>query len=294
MRKHILKPAIFSFLTFFFLPLTAQEPQPIPLYPDGVKSKNGIQEAESFDGHCVNNITDPAIYIFSPAKGQNTGAAVLICPGGGYSREAIVHEGFQVAEWLASEGITGIVLKYRLPNGHKNIPLEDVRQAMNLIRKNASELGINPNKVGISGFSAGGHLASTGGTHLTDKDRPDFMILFYPVISMNDQITHKGSRVNLLGPNYTQEDLDNYSNEKRITAATPPTLLLLSDDDKGVSPLNSTVFYEALKHNNVKSSMYIFPKGGHGWGYRKEFPYHETWKQLTLAWLKDTGILLPE
>lgn len=291
MKIHFLRPLIFSFFSFSSFMIYAQIPDPIKLYDEKPTVNNSITADENFNGYSVQNVTDPAIYIYSPDAKKNTGAAVIICPGGGYSREAIMHEGFQVAEWFASEGITGIVLKYRLPNGIKNLPLNDVQRAFQLIHQKADSLHINPNKIGISGFSAGGHLAATGGTKLKGDNRPDFMILFYPVISMDNALTHRGSKENLLGKTPSDQDVEQFSANKQVDAETPPTLLLLSDDDKSVVPLNSILFYEELKKNNVKSAMYIFPTGGHGWGYKKEFVYHETWKALTLDWLKSLGVI---
>lgn len=291
MKIHFLKPLIFSFFSFSSFMIYSQIPDPIKLYDEKPPVNNSITAEETFNGYSVQNVTDPAIYIYSPVAEKNTGAAVIICPGGGYSREAIAHEGFQVAEWFASEGITGIVLKYRLPNGIKDLPLNDVQRAFQIIHQKADSLHINPDKIGISGFSAGGHLAATGGTKLKGNNRPDFMILFYPVISLDNALTHRGSKENLLGKTPSDKDVELFSANKQVDGETPPTLLLLSDDDKSVVPLNSILFYEELKKNNVKSAMYIFPSGGHGWGYKKEFVYHETWKALTLDWLKSLGVI---
>ena len=194
--------------------------------------------------------------------------AVVICPGGGYAGLAIQHEGSEFAKWLNGQGITAFVLKYRMPNKHKEVPLDDAQQAMRYVRKHANEFGIDANKVGIAGFSAGGHLAATTSTHYTTEGtstKPDFSILFYPVITM-EMATHGGSRSNLLGDKPLPEDIQFFSNEKQINANTPPAILLLSDDDKSVSPVNSVFYYEALKKNNIPATMYIFPKGGHGWG----------------------------
>ncbi|MDO5569870.1 MAG: alpha/beta hydrolase [Bacteroidales bacterium] len=282
--KSIILLIMLSFSAF------SQKSEIIKLYPNGVSTSNGIKDKEVFDERGgYSNVTDPTIEIFK-AKGENTGAALLICPGGGYVYEAYTHEGTLIAQWLADNGITGIVLKYRLPNGHKQIPLDDVEQAMRLIRKNSEKWGIDKNKIGVSGASAGGHLACTAGTHLINDARPDYMVLFYPVVTFGEN-THKGSRSNLLGSEITEEDIAFYSNEKHVTSKTPPTLLLLSDDDKTVPPSNSVDLYEALKLNNIPASMYIFPCGGHGWGYNTSFPYHELWKQLTLSWLKEIKMI---
>lgn len=247
------------------------------LWPDGVPESNGITALEINQVSRIENVSVPAMTIY-PAKGQNTGTAVVVCPGGAYIRQAAEHEGTQIANWLAENGITAVLLKYRLPNGHAFIPGKDALKAIELVRSQASTLGIKPDRIGICGFSAGGHLASTAGTHFTSPaNRPDFMVLFYPVISMQDNVTHRGSMENLLGTAKTNPDsIAFYSNETRVTAQTPPTLLLLSDDDKGVIPENSLRFYQALKAKGVPASLQIYPEGGHGWGFRPTFRYHET------------------
>ncbi|MBB4034510.1 acetyl esterase/lipase [Dysgonomonas hofstadii] len=232
---------------------------------------------------------NPELTIYSPETASNTGMAVVICPGGGYSGLAMDHEGKQVGEWLIKQGITGIVLKYRLPNKHKGVPLEDAQQAIRYVREHAKELNINPDKIGIAGFSAGGHLASTASTHYATygtSTRPDFSILFYPVITM-EVATHGGSKKNLLGDNPSVSDVYMFSNEKQVNTNTPPTILLLSDDDKSVLPVNSTLYYDALKRNDIPATMYIFPEGGHGWGMRENFKYHKQMLELLGMWLKD-------
>ncbi|MDR2954184.1 MAG: alpha/beta hydrolase [Prevotella sp.] len=240
------------------------------------------------NGTWISNISVPEMYIYSPDKAKNNGMAVLICPGGGYAGVAISHEGHQIAQWLNTLGITGIVLKYRMPNKHKDVPLEDVHQAMRYIRSNASELGININKVGIAGSSAGGHLAATASNRYATSGistRPDFSILFYPVITMGAD-THGGSKNNLLGDNPSISELHQYSIEKQVNANTPPAILLLSDDDKTVLPINSTMYYNALKDNGIDATMYIFPEGGHGWGMGEGFKYHKQMTNLLEMWLK--------
>jgi acetyl esterase/lipase len=230
----------------------------------------------------------PELEIFLPEKSKATGMAVIVCPGGGYSGLAYEHEGTMVAKWLNNEGIAAFILEYRMPNKHKTVPLEDAWQAIRLVRENAVKYGINPSKTGICGFSAGGHLASTASTHFATSGtsvRPDFSILFYPVITM-EHFTHQGSRNNLLGENPKTEDVYRYSNEKQVNTNTPPTILLLSDDDKAVVPENSFKYYEALKKNGIPATMYIFPKGGHGWGFKETFEYHKLMTELLSKWLK--------
>jgi acetyl esterase/lipase len=232
------------------------------------------------------NVSVPTITIYPANKKKATRQAVVVCPGGGYVCEAAEHEGSQICEWLAGEGITCILLKYRLPNGHAGIPLADAQRAITLAKRNASEWGgYDSTKVGICGFSAGGHLASTAGTHFTKETRPAFMILFYPVVTMNEKDTHMGSRINLLGKNPDDSMVEKYSNELHVSDDTPPAIFFLSDDDNAVPPANSINMYLALKKNHVPASLHIFPEGGHGWGYRMSFKYHEAWKTLLLQWL---------
>jgi acetyl esterase/lipase len=240
------------------------------------------------------------MYVYLPAKDKNTGAAVVICPGGGYAVEAIYHEGRDYAKWLNDQGIAGIVLKYRLPNGFHFIPLKDAQRAIRTVRYNAKKWDIDPAKIGISGFSAGGHLASTAGTHFDKGNsksrdeierlscRPDFMILFYPVITMREDFTHKGSRTNLLGKDYKPELEKLYSNEEQVTDMTPPTFLILSDDDAGVLPRNSVEFYMALKQFQIPASLHIIPFGGHGWGTNPSNACYPEWSVPLESWLSHT------
>ncbi|MDU1891773.1 MAG: alpha/beta hydrolase [Dysgonomonas sp.] len=241
------------------------------------------------NGDWIGNISVPEIHIYQADKSKSNGMAVLICPGGGYGGVAFNHEGTEVAQWLNTLGITGVVLKYRMPNKHKEIPLLDAQEAMRYIRNNAKELGVDPKKLGVAGFSAGGHLAATVSTHYaTDgtSTRPDFSILFYPVITM-EIATHGGSKFNLLGDNPSKADVYRFSTEKQVNVNTPPAIILVSDDDKGVLPMNSTLYYDALKRNDIPASLYIFPEGGHGWGMRKNFKYHTQMLNLLEMWLKD-------
>jgi acetyl esterase/lipase len=262
------------------------QPFEIKLWPDGPAEDNGIIAPERReDNGNVWNISEAAMYVWPADEKVNTGRAMLICPGGGYGMEAAGHEGAQFAEWFASYGITGVVLKYRLPNGNSEIPLGDAMQAMKLLREKAPELGIDPARIGVMGFSAGGHLASTLLTHYdSPASRPDFGILYYPVVSMGE-LTHRGSRDNLLGPKPTVEAVDYYSNELQVTGDTPPTMIFFSNDDTVVDPRNGVMFYDALKQNGVQSAMYIFPTGEHGWGFGSGFRYHEQMKALTTDWI---------
>jgi acetyl esterase/lipase len=262
----------------------------VKLWEGDPPTNNGITEAENMDeNYWITNVSSPELTIYLPEKGKRNGKAVVICPGGGYAGLASHHEGTLFAQWLNTQGIAGIVLKYRMPNRHKEAPLDDAQQAIRYVRTHAAGWDVRTDKIGIAGFSAGGHLASTASTHFTTagvSSRPDFSILFYPVITM-DMTTHGGSRSNLLGDDPSLADLHTFSNEKQVNNNTPPALFLLSDDDKTVLPENSIRYYRALKDNGVEASMYIFPVGGHGWGLREDFVYHRQVLELMGAWLKD-------
>lgn len=290
----ISKPFLPLLLSLLFVcTLNAQQVIEVPVWPDGAEESNGITTSEVENNGRIDNISVASLQIYLPAKDKNSGAAVLICPGGGYARLAARHEGSQFAAWYAEQGITGIVLKYRLPNGHPGIPLKDAQEAMRIIRKRSAEWGIDSLRVGVSGFSAGGHLASTLLTHFDEGCRPDFGILFYPVISLDgERVPHAGSKKNLLGREIDNpKQVDYYSAEKQITGETPPALLLLSDDDKAVIPENSILFYRELKANGVPASLHIFPEGGHGWGFNDNFRYHQQMKAIILDWLEQRKIL---
>lgn len=282
---------IFSCFFLLLISVSMNAQQVVKLWNGNPPTSNKISEAEKYDkkGGWVTNVSVPELSIYLPEKSNSNQMAVLICPGGGYAGLAIDHEGVQFAQWLNTQGIAGIILKYRMPNQHKEIPLNDARQAMKYIREHAAELNVDINKVGIAGFSAGGHLAATVSTHFTTSEtntRPDFSILFYPVITM-EVATHGGSKTNLLGENPSQADIYTFSNEKQVNVNTPPAILLLSDDDGSVQTANSIKYYEALKNNNIPTTMYIFPEGGHGWGMKKDFKYHSQMLNLLEMWLKD-------
>jgi len=276
----------------------------LKVWPNGAPNHNGMDEPEEkFEGVRVRNVSEAEMYVYLPEKEKNTGAAVVICPGGGYWIEAMDHEGYAIAEWLKEKGVAGIVLKYRLPYGHHEIPSGDARQAMRIVRKNAEEWGIDPSKIGIAGSSAGGHLASTVGTRFdyghpesTDpleqlSSRPDFMLLLYPVITFREEFGHMGSRRNLIGEGNNWKLVENYSNEWHVTPETPPAFLILSDDDKTVPPRNSVEFYLALKENNVPAEMHIFAEGGHGFGMNKKNLPVDNWPELFYNWLKAVKVI---
>lgn len=298
--------SVFVFLIVITQTMKAQKV--FPLYegpvpnakPCDVKQKEFIDTTWNKDGILiVSGITNPTITVFEAPKEKRNGTAVLICPGGGYSIVAAGHEGNDLAKLFNSYGVTAFVLRYRLPNDacmeNKGfVPLMDAQQALYLIRKNAKQYGIDENKVGIMGFSAGGHLASTVGTHFNDAVRkelsganlrPDFMILGYPVISFSDSIGHIGSRDALIGKNPDQKLLHYFSNEEQVTANTPPTFLVHTSDDDAVKVANSIHFYEALIKNKVSAEMHIYEKGGHGFGLNNNTTT-DKWFDRCINWMK--------
>ncbi|MEQ8789252.1 MAG: alpha/beta hydrolase [Pirellulaceae bacterium] len=259
-----------------------------------------------WDGHAPNgdgtfDKADAILTVHRPEKPN--GAAIVICPGGGYGGLVTGGEGHGIAQWLGEHGVTGAVLEYRLPKGRPYVPLLDAQRAIRTVRANAKKWRLDPEHVGIIGFSAGGHLASTAGTHFDagDKDaddpiarhssRPDFMILVYPVITMGE-ITHGGSRNRLLGEKPTAELIELFSNEQQVTAETPPAFLAHAQDDKPVPPRNSELFYEALRAHKVAAKYLELPSGGHGLnGYKG--PMWDAWQKQSLEWLAEQNLLPP-
>jgi len=252
----------------------------------------------------IANVQTPTIEVYLPAKQIATGKAVVIFPGGGYGILAYDWEGTDFAKWLNAQGIAGIVVKYRLPVSQsltdpKEVPLLDAQRAIRLVRQNAAAWNIDPAKVGVMGFSAGGHLASTLSTQYNHdverpKDavdglsaRPDFSILAYPVITFQDGAVHGGSRKNLIGDNASAELKDRFSGELNVNAETPPTFLVHAQDDKGVPIENSLLYYTALHKNGVKASLHIYPTGGHGFAFGLGKGAVETWREVLLAWMAD-------
>ena len=244
---------------------------------------------------------DVPITVHLPDIGKATGAAVVICPGGGYGGKVLEGEGHGIAKWLSTHGIAGVVLEYRLPAGNYHRPLLDAQRAIRVVRSHAADWKIDPRRIGIMGFSAGGHLASTAGTHFDVGDaqaadsiervscRPDFMVLVYPVITMGEK-THGGSRNNLLGPNPSVSLIDFLSNEKQITEKTPPTFLTHARTDAVVPVAHSQLFYEALMAKGVAAELQEFPKGNHGYnGYKGE--EWDAWQKRALEWLEERGFL---
>ncbi len=285
-----------------------------PLWPGAAPRSEGVTDNEkitdrSKGGHpdrAAENVHKPTLTIHLPSKASASGAAVIICPGGGYSRCVIDKEGNDVASWLNRIGVAGIVLKYRLPrpDGHvygHEIPLMDLQRAIRAVRANAKNWDLKPELVGVMGFSAGGHLASTGGTHYdsgnpeaedpVEKEscRPDYMILIYPVISFSDAVGHGGSRKNLLGDKPKTKLVRLYSNELQVTGQTPPTFLVSTSDDP-VKAENSINFYLAMKAAKAPAELHIYEQGGHGYGLRKTHDAVSTWPDRCMDWMKSRNI----
>ncbi|MBD5358858.1 MAG: alpha/beta hydrolase [Bacteroides sp.] len=237
---------------------------------------------------CMSAFSDTLknVSVFLPEKEKATGRAVVICPGGGYTHLAVEHEGTDWAPFFNERGIAVAVVAYTMPAGNKDLPIADAENAIRYLRENAVELNINPDDIGIMGSSAGGHLASTVATHATKETRPNFQILFYPVITMDPTYTHIGSHNNLLGENPGEEMEIMYSSEKQVTADTPRAVIFYSDDDNVVPPFNGVNYYKALHEAKVPASLFIYPSGGHGWGSRTNFTYNSQMLSDLDAWLK--------
>lgn len=288
------------------LSLSAQ--QTISLYekvPNAISAEVVEKTDTSKNGRIITRgVTVPTLSVFLPDKVNATGAAVIICPGGGYSYLVMNNEGSEVAKELNKAGIAAFVLKYRLPSDlimkDRSIgPLQDAERAIQLVRENAAQWGIDVTKVGIMGFSAGGHVASTESTHYTNvvidnsnniNLRPDFSLLIYPVISFQDSILHKGSKKALIGEQATHEQTLKYSNEFQVDKNTPPAFLVHCTDDKVVPVDNSINYYQALRRNKIKAEMHIYSTGGHGFGMNNS-TRTDKWMNQCLAWLKELQII---
>jgi len=225
------------------------------------------------------------LYAYLPDSKKATGRAIVICPGGAYAMLAIDHEGKQWAPYFNRMGIAVFVLKYRLPHGNRNVPISDAEQAIRTVRVNAAKWNINAQDVGIMGFSAGGHLASTVATHAKADALPNFQILFYPVITMDPEFTHKVSHDNFLGTGARRKDELEYSSDVQVSRTAPRALVVLSDDDDIVAPANGVNYYFELYKHDVPASIMVYPTGGHGWGINPDFPYHLEMLMNVKAWL---------
>ena len=251
----------------------AQRSFDVNLWAAKAPNKNGLQDTAY-------------IKVFLPDAKRATGRAVVICPGGGYAHLAMEHEGTQWAPFFNNMGIAAIVLHYRMPNGNVKVPISDAEEALRIVRRNAKTWHINASDVGIMGFSAGGHLASTIATQSKAEAKPNFQILFYPVITMMQGYTHQGSHDNLLGKDAHKKDEQKYCSDLQVTRVTPRACLLLSDDDHTVMPINSVNYYAELYRHDVPASIYVYPTGGHGWGMNTSFAYHAEMLTNLKGWLE--------
>ncbi len=257
------------------------EPRTIPLWANGAPGALGNEDSDR-----------PTLTIYRAYGNQATGTGVVVCPGGGYSHLAMNHEGRQVANWLNATGVTAFVLKYRLgPRYHHPIELGDAQQAIRLVRERAAEFGVRPDRLGVMGFSAGGHLAATAATHFDATSRPDFLILAYPVISMTAAYSHKGSVQSLLGDHPDPKLLENLSNELQVTSGTPPTFIFQTDEDKTVPAENAVAFYLALRKAGVPAELHVFQNGPHGVGLDLKDPALGVWPTLLANWLRVRGLI---
>ncbi len=295
---------IFLLSTFIFTASFAQN-NILPLWegdPPNYRESGEVSIWDTSDIVRVRNVQKPDIAIFLPSKKNATGEAVVICPGGGYQILAYDWEGSDIARWLNSKGIAAFVLKYRLPGSSNNIeprlsPLMDAQRALRMVRAHAEKWNVDAGKIGVMGFSAGGHLASTLSTHYDEGDasstdpvervscRPDFSILIYPVISFDDNFTHAGSKRNLLGESPDPELVDYYSNEKQVTEDTPPAILIHSADDASVPLQNSLVYYDAIRKVNKLSELHVYPYGGHGYSLAIGRGHLSSWPDRVIDWI---------
>lgn len=297
-----MRPALAAFLTLVFAtPLTAQPdylravdtPTTEPLWSGAVPGALGTADADT-----------PTLTLYQPNRMQATGALVVICPGGGYQNLAMDHEGHQVARWFTSRGVAAAIVKYRLgPKYRHPAPLQDVLRAIRVVRSRAAELNVKPDRIGVMGFSAGGHLASSAATLFALKaaqvadgleavsSRPDFAILGYPVIVFGADVTHKGSQRNLIGESPAADLVAQLSTDRQVTAETPPTFLFHTTEDTAVPPQNSIAFYLALKNAGVPAELHVYEKGRHGVGLAPEDRELSTWPDRMLGWMRGRGLL---
>ena len=290
----------YSLITLIVFSFSINAQEIINLYQGPVPNSINSKVEEKAHSGMFSGVTVPTLEVYLPESGKSAGAAVIICPGGGYSVVVYQVEGIRAAKEFAKNGVAAFVLKYRLPNDStmtdKKIgPLQDAQQAIKIVRENALKWNIDINKIGIMGFSAGGHLASTAATHFkkavienSNKTnlRPDFLILIYPVISMQDSLTHPDSRNKLLGGNPSKEIIDLFSNELQVDADTPPAYITHAGDDKLVDTGNSIFFYEQLRHYNIPAELHIYPRGNHGFVLRQKT---ENWIAPIINWMKNSN-----
>ncbi|MEO6000290.1 MAG: alpha/beta hydrolase, partial [Chitinophagaceae bacterium] len=303
MKKNLL------LLSFQIIATLIYSQEVFPLYTGMIPNSKVVKDQEVTlirDAQHINvsKVSTPTLTAYLPSSEKVNGTAIIICPGGGYTNLAIGHEGFEVAKALNEMGVTAFVLKYRIPNDttmvNKEIgPLQDAQRAIQMVRQRSKEWHINPARVGIMGFSAGGHLASTAATHFSkavidNKEnisvRPDFAILLYPVVSLSDSLAHMGSRNQLIGKNPSAEKIKEYSNELQVTPETPPAFIVHASNDNGVKVENSIYFYLALQKNKIAAEMHIYPEGGHGFGMDNTTT-KDKWMERLKNWLDMNGWL---
>lgn len=283
----------------------------VPIWPEGIPCENSLEmevEEDERIGRRISKVHEPALEVYLPDEGVSNGTGVVICPGGGYTILAWDWEGVEMAKWFNSLGIAAFVLQYRLPRWETDeckdkVALMDGKRAMRFVRSKAEEWKLDPDKIGIMGFSAGGHLASSVSTHFDMgnaeseiaiealSDRPDFSILMYPVVTMDTAYAHLGSRKNLLGDVPTKDRATYYSNEAQITDQTPPAILIHANDDKGVVPENSIKYYLGLRAHGIPAALHIFESGGHGFSFAEDKGTVAKWPELCEGWLKEMNFL---
>lgn len=299
-----------SLACLLMLPLTAAVSSAAPpadgtvltLWPEGVPGQHGSLADEHWEDGRVSNIHEPTLTVCAPAVDRPTGTAVIVCPGGGYTRLSFEREGWQYARWLSQQGITAFILKNRVKEYPHPAPLQDVLRAIRLVRAHAADYGLDPTRIGVMGSSAGGHLAASASTLFDHPDgktgaeldavsaRPDFAILMYPVISLADGVTHEGSRTNILGDDPSPARRALLSLENQVTAATPPTLLIHTQDDQTVPVANALRYYTALCEAGVPGELYIFQHGPHGMAMVPGLGTASSWPDRARAWLIDRGL----
>ncbi len=282
------KWCLLPLLCIAIMSANAQNPIEFKLWPEGAPNTNGLTEEEAQARNIV-YIAEPTLTVYLPETPN--GLAVIACPGGGYDHLSLENEGHDMAPWYNAQGIVYAVLQYRMPGGHHDVPLSDAHQAIRIMKAHADEWGVK--RLGIMGSSAGGHLASTAATHFTEDTRPDFQILFYPVILTDITKSHKGSVRNLLGEEPSEELLTLYSNDLQVTEQTPPAFIMHCTDDNAVPVVNSISYYLALLAHGVPVSMHIWDQGGHGWGFRDSFNYKPQWQDELSKWLVKQQSLIP-
>ncbi len=298
-----MKKTLISLILGVSAGLAGAAPTVIQLWPEGVPGLKADIGPEKIGAGYNSNVSEPTLTMVGPAVDRPNGTAVIICPGGGYVRMSTAREGDQYATWLSTLGVTSFVLKYRMQEYGHPAPLQDVLRAVRMLRSRAAEFNINPARIGVMGSSAGGHLAASAGTLFDNpagrtgaamdsvSARPDFLMLMYPVISMQEPAVHAGSRKALLGATPSAEAIQLMSLEKQVTSATPPTLLIHTQADQAVPVENSILFYQALTKAKVPAEMYLFEHGGHGMGMRDGLGTSSLWPRRAEEWLRDRGLL---